>query len=76
MVRCRSYTLRPAHDDDAGQELNLDGELAGTAPFKAECMPGALEVFASRLRDEPRDTSMELEPRLVMALVDIVGGGV
>jgi len=67
VVRCKSYTLQPAQG--AAEALNLDGELAARAPFRATCVPGALEVFAGELRVEPRDTSAEAEPQLVMGLV-------
>lgn len=71
-IRCKSYTLTPnalpTGDADLAS-LNVDGELAGAAPFRAVCMPRALEVFSSQLRKKPRDTSAELEPQLVTAIV-------
>ena len=58
VVRCRSFTLRPTGSDTENgiaspQSLNLDGELTGVAPFRAACVPGALRVYASRLRTDP-----------------------
>ena len=85
-IRCRSYTLIPhaGEDEDAGTgtAVNLDGELVqigdgsggGGGGFQAVCTPRALEVFASTLREEPNDTSAELEPRLVMAIVGAIEG--
>ena len=52
--------------------FNLDGELLnGMAPFRAECVPNALEVYASQLNEKPMDTSEELEPQLVLALLGL-----
>jgi len=78
VLRCRSFTLTPtgSQNNDGAEpldKLNLDGELACSTPFQAHCMPSALEVYASKLRDQPNDTSSELEPSLVMALVRLVG---
>mmetsp|Transcript_39997 Transcript_39997/g.80168 ORF Transcript_39997/g.80168 Transcript_39997/m.80168 type:complete len:131 (-) Transcript_39997:313-705(-) len=65
--RCRSFTLR------GSGSVNLDGEIATcSAPFRASCIPNALEVFASRLNTDLYDTSAELEPRLVLGLVDLL----
>lgn len=71
-IRCRSYVLTPhptSGDGGSSIALNLDGELAGAAPFRVECLPGALEVFSGTLRTEPNDTSDQFEPQLVMSLV-------
>jgi len=77
VLRCRSFTLTPTGSQNGAAEpleqLNLDGELACSTPFQASCVPQALEVYASTLREEPNDTSSELEPSLVMALVRLVG---
>ena len=71
MHRCRAYTLTPTGAESAAATaLNLDGELSGVAPFRATCVPGALEVFAHALREEPNDTSAELEPQIVLAVCD------
>ena len=56
-IRCRSYALSPTGGGSAA--LNLDGELAGAAPFRATCVAGALEVYAEALREAPNDTSGE-----------------
>ena len=76
LIRCKRVSLTPriesADGDGGGGGINLDGELLGGGAFAAECVPRALEVYASRLRDEPLDTSAELEPRLVMSLVELV----
>lgn len=53
-----SFALRPTGSDredgiTSPQSLNLDGELTGVAPFRAACVPGALRVYASRLRTDP-----------------------
>ena len=57
VVRCRSFALTPVADRVDGltspPSLNLDGELTSTVPFRAACVPGALRVYASRLRNEP-----------------------
>ena len=78
-LRCKSYTLIPKRVPRGLEpSLNLDGELSGTAPFRATCVPSALEVFASRLNAQPKDTSSELEPQLVMSvmrLLDAVRAG-
>ena len=73
-IRCKSYTLQPLSSSatNALVALNLDGELSGLAPFQATCVPRALEVFTSELRVEPFDTSAEIEPRLVLSLVDLL----
>ena len=71
-IRCRSYVLTPhptSGDGGSSIALNLDGELAGAAPFRVECLSGALEVFSGTLRTEPNDTSDQFEPQLVMSLV-------
>ena len=71
MLRCRSYTLTSSSEDARRLALNLDGELSGAAPFRASCVPGALEVFAAdRLREAPNNTSDELEPQLVLAVCE------
>ena len=49
------------------------GELSGAAPFRARCVPAALEVYAATLNSAQRDTSAELEPQLVMGLVGLLG---
>ena len=73
MIRCKSYELRPrAAPPRLKATLNLDGELLnGMAPFRAECVPNALEVYASQLNEKPMDTSEELEPQLVLALLGL-----
>jgi len=71
--RCKAYSLQPRSDSAGGAALNLDGELAGAAPFRASCVPRALEVYAGKLRTVPNDTSDELEPKLVLGLVGLLG---
>ena len=74
VVRCKSYTLTPQRlPSGLEPSLNLDGELSGAAPFQAACVPGALDVFASRLNTKVRDTSAELEPQLVLSLLRLLG---
>lgn len=84
VVRCRSYKLTPrrvpAGLDASAPQINLDGELtdlgrSAPAPFRARCVPRAIEVFASRLNSERVDTSGGLEPRLVLALVALLARG-
>ena len=72
MHRCRAYTLTPTctGSSAAATALNLDGELSGSAPFRATCVPGALEVYTRALREKPNDTSAELEPQIVLAVCD------
>ena len=74
VVRCKSYTLTPQRlPSGLEPSLNLDGELSGAAPFQAACVPGALDVFASRLNTQMRDSSSELEPQLVLSLLRLLG---
>lgn len=71
-VRCKAYTLTPRRAPQGLDSiLNLDGELSGAAPFRASCLPRALEVFAAELNAEPMDTSGELEPKLVLSILDL-----
>ena len=73
VLRCKSYALTPKRTPDgAVAERNLDGELSGVAPFRAACVPRALEVFASELNTKRVDTSAELEPQLVMSIVRLL----
>ena len=92
VVRCRSYTLTPhaprgapAADEvgggGGGGGLNLDGELAGGllgggGAFRATCVPSALEVYAASLNASPRISSDELEPQLVLGLMQALGRAV
>ena len=74
VVRCRSYTLTPRRlPSGLEPSLNLDGELSGAAPFQAACVPGALDVFASQLNTQVRDTSSALEPQMVLSVVRLLG---
>ena len=74
VIRCKSYTLTPQQlPSGLEPSLNLDGELSGAAPFRASCVPGALDVFASQLNTKVRDTSSELEPQLVLSVVRLLG---
>jgi len=79
VIGCRSYTLTPRRAPPGLQAstVNLDGELedlGSGGAFRARCVPRALEVFSPRLNDARVDTSDELEPRLVMGLVGLLGG--
>ena len=74
VVRCKSYSLTPQRlPSGLEPSLNLDGELSGAAPFQAACVPGALDVFASRLNTQVRDSSSEVEPQLVLSLLRLLG---
>lgn len=77
VLRCRSYRLTPRRAPAGldARAVNLDGELVTlpAGPFRARCVPGALEVFAELpLNAERVDTSDALEPRLVMAAVELL----
>lgn len=73
VVQCKSYTLTPSSRESA--PLNLDGELVGQGgPFRTVCVPKALEVFSASFRAEPRDSSAEFEPQLVLSLVSLLEG--
>jgi diacylglycerol kinase (ATP) len=39
--RVRSFAIEPASRD----QLNLDGEIAGSTPVAVELLPGALQIF-------------------------------
>lgn len=78
VIRCKRYTLTP-HRRSAG--INLDGELAGgrldgSGAFTATCVPQALEVFASSLNATPRLSSGDVEPKLILSLMDALGRSV
>jgi len=76
VLRCRSYKLTPRATSSSGAAaaINLDGELEEmTRPFRVSCLPRSLEVCAvPPLREVPRDTSSDLEPQLVMSLVNLL----
>lgn len=75
LIRCKSLVLTPTRTPGGvDASLNLDGELSGIGPFRAECVPRALQVYASSLNEEPMDTSADLEPQLVLSLVRLLEG--
>ena len=51
-----------------------DGEeISGQGKVLVVCSQGALDVFASRLNTQVRDSSSELEPQLVLSLLRLLG---